>query len=141
MLINISRVNKRANKIWGLETYRIIFEFIWEHVTWLNKVIIILLFIYQIKNFLVFHGRFGGTYFVFTVLSFELTWVPLTVTKVMRCLLKHWRINAIRIACFLDDGLGVPNSDKMTLFHSDLWKISTKRRFYYKRGKICLETI
>ena len=40
----------------------------------------------------------------------------------MRCLVKDWRINAIRIACFLDDGFGVTSSYKMTLFHSKLWK-------------------
>ena len=42
----------------------------------------------------------------------------------MRCLVKHWRINTIRIACFLDDGLGVASSYKMTLFHSDFVKKS-----------------
>ena len=59
-------------------------------------------------------------YFVFMVLPFELTSAPFIFTKVMRCLVKHWRINAIRIACFLDDGLGVASSYKMTLFHSNL---------------------
>ena len=41
---------------------------------------------------------------------------PAIFTKVMRYLAKHWRINAIRIACFLDDGLGVASSYKMSLF-------------------------
>ena len=40
--------------------------------------------------------------------------------KVMRCLVKHWRINAIRIACFLDDVFGVASSYKITLFQSKL---------------------
>ena len=56
-------------------------------------------------------------YFVLTVLLFGLTSAPFIFTKVMRCLVKHWRINAIRIACFLDDGLGVASSYKMALFH------------------------
>ena len=56
-------------------------------------------------------------YFVLTVVLFGLTSAPFIFTKVMRCLVKHWRINAIRIACFLDDGLGVASSYKMTLFH------------------------
>ena len=60
----------------------------------------------------------------------------------MRCFVKHWIINAIRIACFLDDGLGVASSYKMALFHSNfVEKIFTKRRFYHKRRKVCLETI
>ena len=42
----------------------------------------------------------------------------------MRCLVKHWRINRIRIACFLDDGLGVASSYKMTLFHLNFVKKS-----------------
>ena len=42
----------------------------------------------------------------------------------MRCLVEHWRINAIRIACFLDDGLGVASSYKMTLFDSNFVKKS-----------------
>ena len=42
----------------------------------------------------------------------------------MRCLVKQWRINTIRIACFLDDGLGVASSYKMTLFHSNFVKKS-----------------
>ena len=29
----------------------------------------------------------------------------------------------------------------MSLFHSIYEKVSTKRRFYYNQGKICLETI
>ena len=42
----------------------------------------------------------------------------------MRCLVEHWRINAIRTACFLDDGLGVASSYKMTLFDSNFVKKS-----------------
>ena len=59
-------------------------------------------------------------YFVFTVLPFELTSVPFIFTKVMRCLVKHLRINPIRIACFLDDSLGIASLYKMTLFYSNL---------------------
>ena len=97
------------------------------------------------KPYQKFHGfswEVGGKtcYFVLTVLPFELTSAPFLFTKVMRCLVKHWKISAIRRPCFFDDGLGVASSYKMTLFHSNLWqKISTKRRFYYKRGKLCLE--
>ena len=61
---------------------------------------------------------------IFTVLPFGLTSAPFIFTKVMRCLVKHWRINAIRIACFLDHGLGVASSYKMTLFHSNFVKKS-----------------
>ena len=74
------------------------------------------------QKFPSFSWEVGGKtfYFVFTVLPFELTSALFIFTKVMRCLAKHCRINAIRTACFLDDGFGVASSYKMTLFHSKL---------------------
>ena len=64
------------------------------------------------KKFPGFSWEVGGEtcYFIFTVLPFGLTSVPFIFTKVVRCLVKHWRTNLIRIACFLDDGLGVASS-------------------------------
>ena len=85
-------------------------------------------------------GEGGTCYFVFTVLPFVLSSALFIFTKVMSCLIKHWRINAIRIACFLDDGSGVASSNKMTLFKF-CEKVLTKHQFYYKQRKICLETI
>ena len=78
------------------------------------------------QKFLGFSCEVGGKtfYFVFTVLPFGLTSSPFIFTKVTRCLVEHWRINAIRIACFLDDGLGVGSSYKMTLLHSNFVKKS-----------------
>ena len=61
-------------------------------------------------------------YFGFTVVPFG----PFVFTKVMRCLTKHWRINAIRKVCFLDDDLGVASSYKITLFRSNFVKKSLK---------------
>ena len=46
-------------------------------------------------------------YFIFTVLPFGLTSAPFIFTKIMRVLVKYWRGIGIKIACFLDDGLGV----------------------------------
>ena len=46
-------------------------------------------------------------YFVFTVLPFGLSTALFVVTKLVRPLIKYWRLHAIRIACFLDDGLGI----------------------------------
>ena len=87
--------------------------------------IIVLIFTNHIKNFLVFHGWLGMIcYFVFTVLPLRLTLALFIFTKVMRCPVKYWRINAARIAYFLDDGLGVASSYKMTLFHSNFVKKS-----------------
>ena len=60
--------------------------------------------------------------FVFTVLLFGLTSASFIFTIVMRCLVKHCWINAIRRACFLDDGLGVASSYKITLFHLNFGK-------------------
>ena len=70
-------------------------------------------------------GGWGKTYYtVFTGLPFGLMSAPFIFTKVMRWLVKHWRINAIRIACFFDDSSGVASSYKMTLFLSNFMKKS-----------------
>ena len=46
-------------------------------------------------------------YFVFTVLPFGLSTAPFVFTKVVRPLIKYWRLHAIKIACFSDEGLGI----------------------------------
>ena len=46
-------------------------------------------------------------YFVFTVLPFGLSTATFVINKVVRPLIKYWRLYAIRIACFLDDGLSI----------------------------------
>lgn len=66
-------------------------------------------------------------YFVFTVLPFGLTSAPFIFTKIMRCLIKYWRTNGIKIACFLDDGLGVSDSYEKTLKNSKFVKNSLKK--------------
>jgi len=45
-------------------------------------------------------------YFVFTVLPFGLSPAPFIFTKTMRVLIKFWRENLIKIAIFIDDGIG-----------------------------------
>ena len=51
--------------------------------------------------------KWTTNYFVFTILPFGLSSVPFVFTKVVHPLVKHWRLNAVKIACFLDDGLGI----------------------------------
>ena len=79
----------------------------------------------------------GATkYFVFTVLPFGLSSAPFVFTKVVRPLVKHWRSHAVKIACFLDDGLGIAytyqdalscsNFVKTTLINSDFVPDATK---------------
>ena len=46
-------------------------------------------------------------YFVFTVLLLGLSTAPFMFIKVVQPLIKYWRLHAIRIACFLDHGLGI----------------------------------
>ena len=46
-------------------------------------------------------------YFVFTVLHFGLSTAPFVFTKLVRPLIKCWRLHTMKIACFLDDGLGI----------------------------------
>ena len=45
-------------------------------------------------------------YYYFTVLPFGLSTGPFIFTKLMRPLVAYWRAQAIRICCYLDDGLG-----------------------------------
>ena len=60
------------------------------------------------QKFLGFSWEVGGIkkYFCFTVLPFGLTSAPFLFTKTIRVLIKYWRLNAIKIACFIDDGAG-----------------------------------
>ena len=57
-------------------------------------------------------------FFVFTVLPFGLSTAPFVFTKVVRPLVKYWRFNSIKIACFLDDGLGIDNTFEKALENS-----------------------
>ena len=61
------------------------------------------------QTYLGFSWDIKGTteYFVFTVLPFGLSSAQFVFTKVVRPLVKHWRSHAVKIACFLDDGLGI----------------------------------
>lgn len=57
-------------------------------------------------------------YFVFTFIPFDLTSAPFISTKSMRARVKHWREQAIKIACFVDDGSGTKHTYEST------WKTS-----------------
>ena len=46
-------------------------------------------------------------YFVFTVLPFGLSNAPFLFIKMDRPLIKYWRLQVKRVACFLDDGLNI----------------------------------
>ena len=46
-------------------------------------------------------------FYKFTVLPFGLSTGPYIVTKVMRPLVRYWRLQAFRIVVYLDDGLTV----------------------------------
>ena len=63
----------------------------------------------QHQKYLGFCWKYGDTnrYFKFTVLPFGLATAGHVFTKVLKCLVKHWRENSIRIIMFLDDGFGV----------------------------------
>jgi len=60
------------------------------------------------QTYLGFSWEFEGItrYFIFTVLPFGLSTAPFIFTKTVRPLIKYWRSLGIKIACFLDDGLG-----------------------------------
>ena len=69
----------------------------------------------------------GATkYFVFTVLTFGLSSAPFVFTKVVRPLVKHWRSHAVKIACFLDNGLGIAYTYQDALSCSNFVKTTLK---------------
>jgi hypothetical protein len=55
-----------------------------------------------------FHGK--CRYFVFSVLPFGLSSAPFIFTKLLRPLVKFWRLKGLRIVLFLDDGWGINKS-------------------------------
>lgn len=66
-------------------------------------------------KFLGFHWTFAdGTtrYFVYIVLVFGLSSAAYVFTKVMRPLIRHWRLHGLRVLFYLDDGFNIaPSSD------------------------------
>ena len=71
-------------------------------------------------------------YFLFTVLPFCLSSAPFVFTKVVRPLVKNWRLHAVKVACSLEHGLGIAytyqdalscsNFVKVTLINSALYQ-------------------
>ena len=61
------------------------------------------------QKFLGFSWIFKGNikFFVFTVLLFGLTSASFIFTKVVRPLVKYWRLNSVKIICFSDDKIGI----------------------------------
>ena len=54
-------------------------------------------------------------FIVFTVLPFGSSTTPFVFTKVVRPLVKYWRFNSIKIACFFNDGLGIESTFEKAL--------------------------
>lgn len=67
------------------------------------------------QKYLGFSWKFGETikYFVFTVLPFGLSSAGYIFTKVVRPLVAHWRKDGIKVTVYLDDGLGLADSEKV----------------------------
>ena len=58
------------------------------------------------QQFLGFQWNYNGKtqYFMFTVLPFGLSSAGHIFTKLIRCIIAHWRSKSIKILAFLDDG-------------------------------------
>ena len=78
----------------------------------------------QHQKYLGFAWKFGKTerYFRFTVLPFGLATAGHVFTKVLRCLVKHWRANSIRIIMYLDDGFGIEDDYEIASKNSKIVK-------------------
>ena len=74
------------------------------------------------QKFLGFSWPLDGVtrYYFFTVLPFGLCTGPFIFTKVMRPLVALWRAQAIRICCYLDDGLGASQPYSQSVYHSEM---------------------
>ena len=57
-------------------------------------------------------------YYVFTVLPFGLSTAGQIFTKVLKCLVKHWRSKAIKVVLYLDDGIIMGKDEQEVLAHS-----------------------
>ena len=64
----------------------------------------------------------GLKYYKFTVLPFGLSTAGHVFTKVLRCMVKHWREKSIRIIMYLDDGIGIEEDHDTALKHSVMVK-------------------
>ena len=92
-----------------------------EHQTYLG-------FSWKINNILKF--------FVFTVLPFGLSTAPFVFTKMVMLLVKYWRFNSIKIACFLDVGLGIDNTFEKALEKSTFVSNSLTRADFINSDKL-----
>ena len=73
-----------------------------------NLVFMILTFFAQIKSFKAFHGLGMGLFdFIYLLFCLGISTGPYIFTKVLRPLISYWRLQAISIVVYLDDGLGV----------------------------------
>lgn len=63
-------------------------------------------------------------YFTFVVLAFGIRSAPFIFTKIMRQLVRHWRRNCIKIACFLDDGGGFEKDPTIAIIKSNFVRTS-----------------
>ena len=83
----------------------------------------------EFTTFLGFSWVIDGVerYFVYLVLAFGISSAPLIFTKVMRSLIKYWRSQAIKIACFIDDGAGFEEGKGLALTKSSFVRQSLFR--------------
>ena len=67
------------------------------------------------------------SYYSFVVLPFGLSTAGYIFTKVCRVLVKNWRANGVKIAIFIDDGIGAAGSQEKSKFASKFVKDSIRR--------------
>ena len=58
----------------------------------------------NIKHIWALAGKLISKHIILSLLSYLLDWV---LHLVVRPLIRYWRLHAVSIACFLDDGLGI----------------------------------
>ena len=75
-------------------------------------------------EFLGFSWNFKGKtrHYVFTVLPFGISSAPYIFTKVMRVLVKYWRLQGISIVVYLDDGWSYNDKEECCRLHALLVK-------------------
>ncbi len=80
-------------------------------------------------EYLGFYWFFEGKvrYFIFVVLPFGLTSAPFIFTKIVRCLVKWWRGQGIKICVYIDDGLGVEKYCALATKHSKIVEESLEK--------------
>ena len=78
-----------------------------------------------------------GDYFVFTVLPFGLATACYVFTKVLRPLVKYWRMQGMRLVLYLDDGIGMSRNRDCNVLCSKVVRATLENAGFVTQPEKC----